>query len=196
MRRFGRLDVLASIAGVAVNAPLASTSYDWNRMIDVNLRGVLHGIAAACRSSVSNRGTSSPSRPPRPTRGYRPGRLRRHQVRGARPVRGDATGTGSRGPALHAHLAGLYQHRFHLLHPRPQRARVATTRRDAMAMPPQAVAETIAFAIAQPDSVDIGEVIVLLDRPALMPLPGAGSNFRAHRHYAGDQRSDHCPPAA
>jgi NADP-dependent 3-hydroxy acid dehydrogenase YdfG len=29
-----------------------------------------------------------------------------------------------------------------------------------MAMPPQAAAETIAFAIAQPDSVDIGEVIV------------------------------------
>ncbi len=29
-----------------------------------------------------------------------------------------------------------------------------TARRDAMAMPPQAVAETIAFAPAQPDSVD------------------------------------------
>jgi NADP-dependent 3-hydroxy acid dehydrogenase YdfG len=29
-----------------------------------------------------------------------------------------------------------------------------------MAMPPQAVAETIAFAISQPDSIDIGEVIV------------------------------------
>jgi NADP-dependent 3-hydroxy acid dehydrogenase YdfG len=35
-----------------------------------------------------------------------------------------------------------------------------------MAMPPQAVAETIAFAIAQPDSVDIGEVIV---RPTSSP---------------------------
>jgi NADP-dependent 3-hydroxy acid dehydrogenase YdfG len=35
-----------------------------------------------------------------------------------------------------------------------------------MAMPPQAVAETIAFAIAQPDSVDIGEVIV---RPTVQP---------------------------
>jgi NADP-dependent 3-hydroxy acid dehydrogenase YdfG len=39
-----------------------------------------------------------------------------------------------------------------------------------MAMPPQAVAETIAFTIAftiaQPDSVDIGEVIV---RPTIQP---------------------------
>jgi NADP-dependent 3-hydroxy acid dehydrogenase YdfG len=45
-----------------------------------------------------------------------------------------------------------------------------TARRDAMAMPPQAVAETIAFTIAftiaQPDSVDIGEVIV---RPTIQP---------------------------
>jgi NADP-dependent 3-hydroxy acid dehydrogenase YdfG len=47
-QRFGRLDVLASIAGVAVNAPLNSGQLDdWNQMIDVNLRGVLHGIAAA-----------------------------------------------------------------------------------------------------------------------------------------------------
>jgi NADP-dependent 3-hydroxy acid dehydrogenase YdfG len=35
-----------------------------------------------------------------------------------------------------------------------------------MAMPPQAVAETIAFTIAQPDSVDIGEVTV---RPTIQP---------------------------
>jgi NADP-dependent 3-hydroxy acid dehydrogenase YdfG len=41
-----------------------------------------------------------------------------------------------------------------------------TARRDAMAMPPQAVADTIAFAIAQPGSVDIGEVIV---RPTVQP---------------------------
>ena len=47
-QRFGRLDALASIAGLAVNAPLASGQLDdWNRMIDVNLRGVMHGIAAA-----------------------------------------------------------------------------------------------------------------------------------------------------
>jgi NADP-dependent 3-hydroxy acid dehydrogenase YdfG len=39
-------------------------------------------------------------------------------------------------------------------------------RRDAMAMPPQTVADTIVFAIAQPDSVDIGEVIV---RPTVQP---------------------------
>jgi len=48
VQRFGRLDVLASVAGVAINAQLESGELDdWNQMIDVNLRGVLHGIAAA-----------------------------------------------------------------------------------------------------------------------------------------------------
>jgi NADP-dependent 3-hydroxy acid dehydrogenase YdfG len=35
-----------------------------------------------------------------------------------------------------------------------------TALRDSIAMPPEAVAETIAFAIAQPATVDIGELVV------------------------------------
>jgi NADP-dependent 3-hydroxy acid dehydrogenase YdfG len=48
VERFGRLDALVSNAGTATVAPLADgTLADWDRMVDVNLRGVLHGIAAA-----------------------------------------------------------------------------------------------------------------------------------------------------
>jgi len=48
VERHGRLDALFSNAGVAMVAPLdEQTADDWDEMIDVNLRGFLHGIAAA-----------------------------------------------------------------------------------------------------------------------------------------------------
>src|SRR5258705_9788918 len=46
--RFGRLDVLVSNAGLMPLSLLDELKVDeWDRMIDVNIRGVLHGIAAA-----------------------------------------------------------------------------------------------------------------------------------------------------
>jgi NADP-dependent 3-hydroxy acid dehydrogenase YdfG len=45
---YGALDVLVSNAGVATLGPVADGDVDgWSAMIDVNLRGVLYGIAAA-----------------------------------------------------------------------------------------------------------------------------------------------------
>ncbi|MET1115948.1 MAG: SDR family oxidoreductase [Comamonas sp.] len=47
LRRFGRIDVMVNNAGVMPLSPLAARKVDeWDRMIDVNIRGVLHGIAA------------------------------------------------------------------------------------------------------------------------------------------------------
>jgi NADP-dependent 3-hydroxy acid dehydrogenase YdfG len=168
-KRFGRLDVLASIAGVAINAPLISGELDdWNMMIDVNLRGVVHGIAAALpvfRAQGSGQFITVAS-----TAAYKwvPGQAVYAATKSAvralcEVMRQELAPEGLRCTLV---SPGFTDTEFISSTRDPDELASLTARRNAMAMPPQAVAETIAFAIAQPDSVDIGEVIV---RPTIQP---------------------------
>jgi NADP-dependent 3-hydroxy acid dehydrogenase YdfG len=48
VQTFGRIDVMINNAGLMPHSPLERLKIDdWNRMIDVNIKGVLYGIAAA-----------------------------------------------------------------------------------------------------------------------------------------------------
>ncbi|WP_109476149.1 SDR family oxidoreductase [Paraburkholderia sp. C35] len=48
VKTFGRLDVLVNNAGLMAIAPMSEVKVDeWDRMIDINVKGVLYGIAAA-----------------------------------------------------------------------------------------------------------------------------------------------------
>jgi NADP-dependent 3-hydroxy acid dehydrogenase YdfG len=163
VKRFGRLDVLASIAGVAFSGPLISGELnDWNTMIDVNLRGVLHGIAAALpifRSQGSGQFITVGS-----TSSYRwvPGQAVYSATKSAVRALSEVLRQELAPEGLRCTLVspGFTNTEFISSTRDPAELASLTIRRDAMAMPPRAVAETIAFAIGQPGSVDIGEVIV------------------------------------
>jgi NADP-dependent 3-hydroxy acid dehydrogenase YdfG len=167
--RFGRLDVLTGIAGVAINAPLGSGELDdWNRMIDVNLRGVLHGIAAALpvfRAQGSGHFITVAS-----TSAYKwvPGQAvyaaTKTAVRALCEVmRQELAAEGLRSTLI---SPGFTNTDFISSTRDPDELAALTSRRDAIAMPAEAAAETIAFAITQPAAVDIGEIIV---RPTIQP---------------------------
>lgn len=162
----GPVDVIVNNAGVMPLSPLNALKVEeWNRMIDVNIRGVLHGIAAVL-PGMEKRGR---------------GQVINIASIGAHAVSPTAAVYCATKYAVWAISEGLRQE--------SERVRVTTicpgvveseladsitdaSARDAMktfrriAITPDAIARAVAYAVEQPDDVDVSEVIV---RPTASP---------------------------
>ena len=160
--RFGKLDVFVNNAGIGPISPLDDLRVEeWDEMIDVNIKGVLYGIAAAL-PVFREQGfgqfvnvASTAGLIVRPTMAVYAGTkfavraisegLRQEAGENLRVtmitpgfVNTDFVG-GITDPALRAQLEAS---------------------RDRFAITPEAIARAIAFAIEQPADVDVGEIVV------------------------------------
>ena len=56
MAKYGRIDVMLNNAGLMPHSPLERLKTDdWDRMVDVNIKGVLYGIAAALPHMIAQK---------------------------------------------------------------------------------------------------------------------------------------------
>lgn len=161
MAEYGRIDVLLNNAGVMPLSMLEALKLDeWNRMIDVNIRGVLHGIAAALPVMQKQRS----------------GQIINVASIGAYRVSPTAAVYCATKYAVRAISDGLRQEvggdiRVTLVSPGVVESELAESisdegARDAMrefrkvAISPSAIARAVAYAIEQPADVDVSELVV------------------------------------
>jgi len=160
--RFGRLDVLVANAGIGPVSLLDELRVgEWENMIDVNIKGVLYGIAAAL--------------PVFRKQGF--GHFVHIASTAALKIMPTMAVYSATKAAVRAIAEGLRQEvgdklRVTIITPGfvstdfvesvtdPRvKARLAASR-DAFAIPPDAIARAIAFALEQPTEVDVNEVVV------------------------------------
>jgi NADP-dependent 3-hydroxy acid dehydrogenase YdfG len=163
---FGRLDVVINNAGIMPLSALDALKVDeWDRMIDVNIRGVLHGIAAGL-PVMKRQGA---------------GHFINISSIGGRAVYPTAAVYCATKFAVRAISDGLRQEhtdiRVTVISPGVTESELADSITDpasregmknfrSVAIPPDAIARAIGFAIEQPHDVDVSEIIV---RPTASP---------------------------
>jgi NADP-dependent 3-hydroxy acid dehydrogenase YdfG len=161
--RFGRLDVLVSNAGISKLGPLADGDVDgWSAMIDVNLRGVLNGIAAAMPvfrrqrrghfvTTVSTAGLKIV-----PEMGVYAGT--KNAVRTVmESLRQESTDGVIRTTSI---SPGFVRTELGDSIDAPAARAEIRSRMDEIGLAPEAVARAVAFAIEQPHDVEIGEIVI------------------------------------
>ncbi|CAI8747168.1 NADP-dependent 3-hydroxy acid dehydrogenase YdfG [Pseudomonas sp. LAMO17WK12:I6] len=162
----GKIDVIINNAGVMPLSPLASLKVnEWNQMLDVNVRGVLHGIAAVL--------------PDMQAQGY--GQVINISSIGGLAVSPTAAVYCATKFAVRAISDGLRQEtdkiRVTVVCPGVVESELADTISDEeareemkafrrVALNADAIARALAYAIEQPDDVDVSEIVV---RPTASP---------------------------
>jgi NADP-dependent 3-hydroxy acid dehydrogenase YdfG len=157
---FGCVDVVVNNAGLMPLAKLEALKIDeWNRMIDVNIRGVLHGIAAALPLFKQQQS----------------GQFVNISSIGGHNVYPTAAVYCATKFAVWAISEGLRQEstdiRVTVISPGVTQSELGNTTTDAEAaqwlaefrgaiIPADAIARAIAFAIEQPEEVDVNEIVV------------------------------------
>lgn len=160
LKTFGRIDVIINNAGVMPLSPLAELKIDeWNRMIDVNIRGVLHGIASVLPHFKERKGGHV----------INVSSIGGHQVW---PTCAVYSGTKF---AVRAISEGLRlesrEIRVTVVSPGVVESELANTITDPstrgmiedfrkVALTPDAIARGVAYAIEQPADVDVNELII------------------------------------
>jgi len=163
---FGRIDVIVNNAGVMPLSALNARKVDeWDRMIDVNIRGVLHGIAAVL--------------PGMEAQGF--GQVINISSIGGLAVSPTAAVYCATKFAVRAISDGLRQEtdkiRVTVVCPGVVESELADTISDEVArkgmqefrriaIQPDAIARAIVYAVEQPDDVDVSELVV---RPTASP---------------------------
>lgn len=160
--RFGRLDVLVAGAGVGTISPLDDLRVDeWDHMVDVNVKGVLHGIGAALpvfRAQGTGHfvtvASTAAFRVVPAMAVYAGTKVAVRAIcEGLRQEAGDSLRVTTVSPGVTA--TGFAEASSN------DRVRAEiTAMRDRIAIPPDAIARAIAFAIEQPATVDVNEIVV------------------------------------
>ena len=160
--RFGKLDVLVNNAGIGPISLLEELRVDdWDDMIDVNIKGMLYGIAAALPvfrrqgfgqfvNIASTAGLTT-----KPTMAVYSGT--KYAVRAiSEGLRQEA------GEKLRVTIVspGFVETDFADSMTNPDMKALIIGTMKKMAIPPGAIARAIAFAIEQPADVDVGEIVV------------------------------------
>jgi NADP-dependent 3-hydroxy acid dehydrogenase YdfG len=160
--RYGKLDVLINNAGIGLISALDELRVeDWEAMIDVNIKGVLYGIAAAL--PVFRRQEFGHFVNVLSTSGLRIVPLQSVYAGTKNAVRAISEGLRQEaGDKLRVTIIspGFVHTDFADSMTNPEVKAQIIAARDKMAISPDAIARAIAFAIEQPADVDVGELVV------------------------------------